>query len=336
MIKANDFFVKDMSFLEICGHAGQIAILKKTVARRRASHAYLFSGIGGIGKKTLALSFVKALNCQQKDADDACGKCSSCLKMQRKTHPDLITVEPDGQFIRIAAIREIQEQMKIKPLEGGWRGIIIDEADKLREEAANALLKTLEEPNAFNIFILICSRPHYLLPTIVSRCRQMRFHPLATATVVRFLQERRGMDPERAALLAGLSGGSIGRALDMNKEGVDAYRAKIMELIGNASKDDPLSLLVFASFLGEDKKQIMQGLDILKTCFRDALILKETRKNEMLINVDQFPLISSLAEQLTGGQIIQNIESVDRAKKAIEQNVNKALTLEAMAFNLNL
>lgn len=326
-----------MSFLEIYGHTESIAILKKTVARNRISHAYLFSGIGGIGKKTLALSFVAALNCQhKKDAADACGKCPSCLKVQHKTHPDLIMVEPDGQFIRIAAIREIQEHMKIKPLEGGWRGIVIDEADKLREEAANALLKTLEEPNAFNILILICSRPHYLLSTIVSRCRHMRFHPLATAAVAGFLQERRGLAPEKAALLAGLSGGSIGRALEMNSDDVAAYRLKIMQLIRSTSKDDPLSLLNLASFLAEDKKEIVQGLDILKTCFRDALILKETGKEEMLINADQFPLILSLSEQLAGGQILQNIDFVDQARKAIEQNVNKTLTLEAMAFKLNI
>jgi DNA polymerase III subunit delta' len=233
-----------MSFLDIYGHERQIAILQKAIAQRRVGHAYLFSGINAIGKKTLAGEFAKALNCDEGDnLHDACGQCPSCLKIQHSNHPDMIFIEADGQFIRINAIREIQEQMKFKPLEGRWRAVIIDEADKMRDEAANALLKTLEEPSASNILILISSRPYSMPATIISRCRHMRFNPLPAAAIARFLVEQKGIDEQKSGLLAGLSGGSIGRALELDQEDVVAYRAEIMQLLMNTHKDDPFTLL---------------------------------------------------------------------------------------------
>jgi DNA polymerase III subunit delta' len=326
-----------MSFLDIYGHERQIAILQKAIAQRRVGHAYLFSGINAIGKRTLAGEFAQALNCDEGDnLHDACGQCSSCLKMQHSSHPDMILIEADGQFIRIKAIREIQEQMKFKPLEGKWRAVIIDEADKMRDEAANSLLKTLEEPSASNILILISSRPYSMPATIISRCRHMRFNPLPAAAIARFLVEQEGMEQQKAGLLAGLSGGSVGKALELDQEDVVAYRAEIMQLLMNTRKNDPITLLNLASFFSQDKTKIKQGLDILNSCFRDALVFKETRKIEMLTNQDKSSFITTLAQQLSGEHILQNIFLIERSWETIEQNVNKTLTLETMAFKLNL
>jgi len=326
-----------MSFLDIYGHERQIAILKKAIAQKRVGHAYLFSGINGAGKRTLAGEFAKALNCERADTlHDACEKCSSCLKARHASHADIIFIAAEGQFIRINAIREIQERMKFKPLEGGWRAVIIDDADKMNDHAANALLKTLEEPSAANILILVSSRPYSLPATIISRCRHMRFNPLPATAVSRFLGEQRGMDRQKASLLAGLSGGSVGRALELDQEDISAYRAEIMQLLMKARKDDPISLLNLVSNFGQDKKKIQQGMDIVSSCFRDALILKETRKAEMLLNADHPSFINTLARRLSGEQILQNIFLVARAWGTIELNVNKTLTLETMAFKLNI
>ncbi|MEN6373820.1 MAG: DNA polymerase III subunit delta' [Smithella sp.] len=326
-----------MSFLDIYGHERQTAIIKKAIVQKRVGHAYLFSGINAIGKRTMAGEFAKALNCEQTDIlYDACEKCSSCRKVQHASHADIIFIEAEGQFIRINAIREIQERMKFKPLEGGWRVVIIDDADKMNDHAANALLKTLEEPSASNILILVSSRPYSMPATIISRCRHMRFNPLPTAAVSRFLIEQKGMDPQKACLLAGLSGGSIGKALELDQEDIAAYRAEIMQLVMKAKKDDPISLLKLASHFGQDKKKIKQGMDIINSCFRDALIFKETRKQEMLINADNSPFIETLAQRLSGDQILQNIFLVARAWETIELNVNKTLTLETMAFKLKV
>lgn len=326
-----------MSFLDIYGHERQIAILKKALASKRVGHAYLFSGINAIGKRTLAGEFAKALNCEQAESlHDACEKCSSCLKAQHASHADIIFVEAEGQFIRINAIREIQERMKFRPLEGGWRAVIINDADKMNDHAANALLKTLEEPSAANILILISSRPYSMPATIISRCRHMRFNPLPAHAVFQFLVEKKGMDAQKAGLLAGLSGGSAGRALELDQEDVAAYRADIMQLLMKAKKDDPISLLKLVSNFGQDKKKIKQGMEIISSFFRDALILKETRKQEMLINADNSSFINALSQRLSGEQILQNISLLARSWETIELNVNKTLTLETMAFKLNI
>jgi DNA polymerase III, delta'' subunit len=325
-----------MSFRDVLGHEKQIEIFRKTLSQRRIGHAYLFSGIPAVGKKTLAREFAKAFNCQETKAlHDSCGECLSCRKIERGSHPDVFCIEAEGQFIRINAVRQIQEQMKFKPLEAKYRVFIIDNADKMNDQAANALLKTLEEPSPANVLILITSRPYSLPATIISRCRHIRFNPLSSNIIAQFLINRMGMEEQKALLLAGLSGGSIGRALELNNEDVIAYRTGTFELLASTRNSEPFSLITFASFLAQDKKGIKMGLDILSSCFRDALVFKETRKAQILINQDKSPFIAAMAARLSSEQILQNIELVEKAGETIEQNVNKSLTLETMAFKLN-
>jgi DNA polymerase-3 subunit delta' len=325
-----------MSFQDIYGHENKIEILRKTMAARRTGHAYLFSGIPAIGKKTLALEFIKAINCENADSrNDSCGQCASCRKIQHGSHPDIFFVEAEGQFIRIASIRQIQERTKCKPLEARRRAFIIDDADKMNEESGNALLKMLEEPSVVNILILVTARPYSMPQTIISRCQHMRFNPLSFETVAKFLVRERDIDNQRASLLASLSGGSIGNAIELNQEEIVAYRTELLSLLSTTNREDPFSLINFASFLGQKKKEIRQGLKILNTFFRDVLVFKEVGKNELLINRDNSSYISSCAARLSGDQIIQNIEQIEKAGNIIEQNVNKSLTLETMAFKLN-
>ena len=326
-----------MSFLDICGHEKQIVILKQALAQNRVGHSYLFSGIDASGKKTLALEFAKVVNCEKVDEiNDSCGECPACMKISRHNHPDIFFIEAEGQFIRISAIREIQGQMTFRPMEGRKRVFVIDNADRMNDQAANALLKTLEEPTPANILILVTAKPYTLPSTIISRCRHMRFNPLSIDTVTKFLIERGNMEKQNALLLAGLSGGSIGQALELNKDDVIAYRTEILNLLTNTKKSDPLSLLAFASFFGQDKREIKQGFHILQTCFRDALVYKETNNEQMLINQDNSSLIASLASRLSGEHILQNIALLEKAWGTMEQNVNKSLTLETMAFKLQL
>jgi len=163
----------------------------------------------------------------------------------------------------------------------------------------------------------------------------MRFNPLNSETVARFLVSEKGINNQNAVLLASLSGGSIGNAIELNKEEIVAYRTELLNLLFTTKREDPFSLINFASFLGQKKKEIRQGLNILSTFFRDVLIFKEVGKNEMLINRDNSPFISACAARLSGEQIIENIEQIEKAGNIIEQNVNKSLTLETMAFKLN-
>lgn len=326
-----------MSFGDIYGHEKKIEILQKTLAKKRTAHAYLFSGISAIGKKTLAFEFIKAINCEKSDfLNDACGECNSCRKIQHATHPDVFLVEAEGQFIRIASIRQIQERTICKPLEAKRRAFIIDDADKMNEESANALLKMLEEPSESNILILVTARPYSMPQTIISRCQHMRFNPLSSETIAGFLTSRMEMDNQKAMLLAALSGGSIGNALDLDNEDIVAYRTELLQLLSVTNREDPFSLIRFASFLGQKKKEIRQGLNILNSFFRDVLVFREAGRSEMLINQDNSALVSECAGRLSGEQILQNLKQIEKASDIIQQNVNKSLTLETMAFKLNL
>lgn len=325
-----------MSFSTLYGHSKQIAMLQKAMVQGRLGHSYIFSGLAAIGKRTLAMEFAKALNCRRTDGlPDACGECASCRKMNSGNHPDVHLTESQGQFIRIDAIRFIQDQMTFKPMDGGRRVFILDNADKMNEPAANALLKTLEEPSADNFLILVTARPYFLPQTILSRCRHLRFNPLTNDIVARFLVEKRQIEPARASLLAGLSGGSIGLATELNEEEMMAFREGLVRLLAAAGEKDPLSLLAIASFLGQDKKEISQGLRILRSYFRDALVYKETARGEMISNRDHLDAIAGLAARLTGEQLLQNIALIEKSNETIEMNVNKSLTLESMAFKLS-
>jgi len=326
-----------MSFANIYGHTKQITMLQKAMAQKRVGHSYIFSGLSGIGKKTLALEFAQAQNCENAALrQDACGQCPSCRKRIHGSHPDIHVLQAQTQFIRIDDVRGIQDQMTFRPLEGGKRVFIIDEADKMNEPAANALLKTLEEPSADNILILVTARPFRLPQTILSRCRHLRFNPLAAGDVARFLTEQKRMEPAHASALASLSGGSIGRALELDAEDMIAFRAGLSGLLRDAGRRDPMSLIVLASFLGQDKKHTQQGLSILHTYFRDALVYRETARASMLLNADDLPVVESLAGRLEGDDLLHNIAVVEKSRQSLDMNANKSLTLDAMAFKLHL
>jgi DNA polymerase-3 subunit delta' len=324
-----------MSFKDIYGHEKQIKVLQTAMSRDRIPHAYLFYGAEGVGKRTVAEVFAKALNCASGiESLDACDACPSCLKIDHKNHPDVITIEAQGQSIKIQEVRELQEQMKFSPLEGGKRIFIIVDADKMNIASANAILKTLEEPTASNILVLLTSRPHQLPATVLSRCQQLRFNPLRRETVASFLEEKLSLDHKSAQLIASSSGGSIGRARAMNDESYLTTRATVLDIIAGIKTKDPLKLLSALNDFGQDRNDIMERLGILMTGYRDALVYKETGDRESLVNQDYIDIIKSVAESESGRDIVSCFRAVDRAFHALNQNANKQLTLEVMMFTL--
>lgn len=325
-----------MSFKEVYGHKKQIDILQKAMGTNRIPHAYLFYGMAGIGKKTTAIHFAKALNCNgEGDHFDACDLCTSCRKIDHQNHPDTLIIEPEGQFIRLKAIREIQGQMRFRPLEGEKRIIIMIDADRMNSSSANALLKTLEEPSPANILILITSRPHLLPMTILSRCQHLRFNPVPRETVASFLQNRLSLDFHTAHFLASSSGGSIQKAIKMNEENFLLERDKIFEELSDGQLQDPMKALAFIPVLGQDKNEVTDRLEMMKSCFRDALVYKETSDTALLIHQDRMDIIQSVADRLSGDHLLHNIKVLNCASDFIELNANKALTLELMMFRLN-
>jgi DNA polymerase-3 subunit delta' len=321
-----------MAFGELYSHEKQIAILKNAMANNRIAHAYLFYGMEGIGKRTAASVFARALNCEGEFPP--CDACASCRKARHQNHPDIITITAEGQFIKIGAVKDLQEQMKFRPREGRRRVFIMPEAERMNATAANALLKTLEEPSAGNILLLTTSRPHALPMTILSRCQHLRFTPLPREEVARFLQEKESLDRKASTVLAASSGGSIGRALEMKRDDWLTVRNGIIEYLSEDNPTDPLKRLAFAARFGTEREEILESLEILRTCYRDAIVFQETQDTGRLIFQDRTALIQAVAGRLSGRNLLHNLDTVEAAMGAIDQNANKTLTLETMAINL--
>jgi len=200
-----------MIWSEIVGQTEVITWLQKAIESGRLSHAYLFWGPTGVGKRTIAKVFASALNCR----DGGCGSCLSCIKIDHETHPDIFFIEPEGNFLNIDQIRELQREVSLKPFEGKIKVCILDEVDRMTSPAANALLKTLEEPPPDLIFILITANLEGILPTIVSRCQLIRFKLVPSSKMVDILAAKYGMSRGQARLITLVSGGILGNALSL-------------------------------------------------------------------------------------------------------------------------
>ena len=323
-----------MSFQDMYGQDKPIALLQNSIRRNRVAHAYLFYGMGGIGKKTTAMNFAKALNCRQVDYE-SCGICASCRKIDHGNHPDVVCVEPPGFVIKIGEIRELQNQMRFRPFEGRKRVFIIDDADKMNGPASNALLKTLEEPTPGNVLILITSRYDRLPRTILSRCQKIRFNPVPRDRVAAFLVDKRSMSDHDAAILAASSQGSIGRVIDSNRKHHHEFRNHAIGNITTAGSRDAFSLLAVVHTFGEDRRSILEKLALLREWLRDVLVLREAGTGDYLIHKDIAESTLLCSRQMSATNILKSMATVDDASFAIERNANKQLTLESMIFKLS-
>ena len=320
-----------MKFPEVYGHEKPIAILQRAMAKNRVAHAYLFYGIGGIGKRTVSSVFARALNCAGEDPP--CDRCPSCLKAEHNNHPNIIHIRAEGQSIKMDAIKEIRAKMAFRP-ETGKRVFILKDADKMTAPASNSLLKTLEEPSPNNVLILTTSRPHALPMTILSRCQSLRFAPLTNEEVSRYLQQRQGVEKNEAEMIAAASLGSIGRALEMKK---GDYMTTIKRILDRLAADDPKDLIRRVSVardLGKEREEITHRLEIINNTYRDSLVFKETRQEKTLTSKDYRDAVEAIAHRLSGREILQNITIISKTIDAISKNTNKILTLESMLVKL--
>jgi len=323
-----------MPFRRIFGHENPISALKSAVAGGRLAHAYLFSGMEAIGKRTTALAFAQLINCEHPEDLDACGACSSCRKIDGGLHPDISVIAAQGAFIRIGDIRQMQERMSFRPLEGRKRVLILDDADRMNDVAANALLKTLEEPPPFNILILVTTAPHRLPVTVVSRCRTLRFRPLSPEAVAAFLRDSAGMEATMASFLASVSGGSIGRALRMDGDAFLESRRFVLEEVLAETRGRLLRIFGLVGTFGGTNEEIGLKIDILRTFWRDVLVFKETGEEKRLVFRDQIDRIRTFAGALPGERILEGIRAAEDATAALERNANKQLTLETMLIKV--
>jgi len=332
-----------MSFADIIGQDNAVAVLQRAIQHQRLHHAYLFSGYDGVGKKFTALTLAKALNCKKlpDDADnklpvDACDRCVSCHKIDEGNHPDVRVIEPDGQFIKIDQIRTLQRDVGYKPYEGRRKVYILDHAEALRPEAANALLKTLEEPSAEAMLVLVTSNVYALLPTVISRCQLVRFVSVGVQPLAELLAQKHGMPPEQARLIASLSGGCVGRAFAMDTEDTLKKRTELERLLVTLSSGlrDVRILFEHAASLVDQKADIQEILDILLLWYRDMYILHEQGDAALVANSDALERLTQATQQLSESHIRQLFEIVYQTKLDIQRNANLQLALEVMLMSL--
>lgn len=324
-----------MAFSHILGQAKAIAVLQNALRHHRIPQAYLFAGDDGIGKKFAAIMLAKALNCREQE-DDACDHCVSCHKIDRGNHPDVRIIEPDGQFIKIDQIRELQRDAGYKPFEGKRKVYIIDHAEAMRPEAANALLKTLEEPSADSLIILVTANVYALLPTVISRCQFVRFVSLGVGTLAGLLMEKKQIEPERARLMASLSEGCLGRALSMDDTDALEKRKDVEQILNTLSSglQDVRVLFSQVEMLLENKTMIQEFLDIMLVWYRDMYLLKEQGDTALIANADAIARLDGSAKRLSLRQIRRLFEIVYQTKLDILRNANLQLALEVMLISL--
>ncbi len=294
-------------FSEIVGHQRSLKTLKRALVSGHLSQAYLFYGPRGVGKATCALAWGQILLCRE---GSGCGRCPSCLKAGRGSHPDFLLVSPQGSQISIASIRELKKWLSFSPLEGLRRVVILDEAEKLGREAANALLKILEEPPEGTHFVLVAPREEDLLPTIVSRCQRLYFGPLSPQETEKVLL-RRGLSPEEARFAAGLALGSPGEALRFIDEGGLTSIKETFSSFMKLGQGSPMAVFRLVQRIGTDRDKIITFLKAW------ALLLRE--------------------HQLKGPTpfVREALSQINKAILALERAANPRLTLEALLLRLS-
>lgn len=325
-----------MPFESIIGQEQPKEILRRMLRTGIMPQAFIFYGIPGIGKRKTAHAFAKALNCEML-IDDFCDKCSSCQKTERHVHPDVLLLEPldDKKVITIGQLREMQEQIVIRPALGRWKVVIIDQADTLQRETANSLLKTLEEPPEKTILILIATSIAGMLPTVLSRCQQIRFMPLKIDEIALFLQKYHGTLPNEALYAAMRSQGSLEKAVAILEEGMQTLYRDIAKLLTGGTSLYIRSSLQVAQNIAEQPENSRHVFDFLEQWYRDMLLVKAgIRDKDFLYNKDSIDMLFSAANHETRISLIQKIKRIRNAQNNFSTGQDIQLALESILLGV--
>src|ERR1044072_439881 len=278
-----------MRFSSLVGNQRIKELLQRAVDEGRIGQGLIFAGERGIGKHQFAMALAQGVNCEQPVHGDACGVCLTCRKFAARDFTDVKVIVPDGQFIKIEQTREMASEAQYRPFEGRRRGFILDEAERLKEQAANSLLKTLEEPPDTSLIILITAKPYALLETIRSRCQMLNFAPLRERELEAYLQANYQRPLAEMQLLAKLGRGSIGRALEIDLGEYREKRNQVMEIIeAQLVTHDAVRLLGAAEFMARklEKEEFIAQIDLILILLEDIFHLKVGRTITSLTNAD--------------------------------------------------
>jgi DNA polymerase III subunit delta' len=319
----------------LIGHEWAVDMLKKHVVNGTARHAYLFAGPPGLGRRTLALRFAQALNCPTPVAAGIpCGECRACRQIAAMQHSDLTVVqaESEGGTLKVDQIREARRGLTFKPYQANYRVALFLRFQEANDNAANALLKTLEEAPSYAVLILTADNPEQLLPTIVSRCEILRLRPMKIEDVIRGL-ESRGTENERARLIAHISGGRFGYALRMveNESLLEAREERLNDLqsLISASRVEKFA---YAEKLAKDKDAMRQAILIWLSYWRDVL-LRSAQAEMSLVNIDRNVEIEDLASSVNLSAARTVVRGLEDVLEKMEKNVNSRLLAEVLLLD---
>ncbi|HKX26486.1 MAG TPA: DNA polymerase III subunit delta' [Blastocatellia bacterium] len=326
-----------MSFGKLIGNERNREILQRLLQRGRIPSTMIFAGPEGVGKRRFALALAKAANCRQApEAAEGCDTCAVCRRIDEGVYGDVTTIQPDGQSIKIAQTRALSEEVYYRPREGRQRFFIIDEADRLREEAANSLLKTLEEPPPTSTLILITSRPDSLLLTIRSRAQRLNFTPISRAEMEKYLTLNYPRPAPDTALLARITEGRIGLATAFDLSVYRQERRVLIEMLElMAAGANRFRLLKAAEFLGKkEREDFEKELDWLNWLLRDLFLLAAGRAGETIVNLDVSDRLAELAPKIGLPRLMAWVEKFNQIRAGLRINLNRQIAMEAALLEL--
>lgn len=326
------------AFPKVIGHEAIREHLQTAIIRGTVSHAYLFEGIAGVGKKTMAKEFIKALLCTEPQADHAaCGRCLSCITLESGNHPDVkwITRE-DKSTIGVDVIRErLVQDISILPYQSAYKVYVICDAETLTPGAQNALLKTLEEPPEYALILMLSSSGTAFLPTVLSRVIRLRFQPLSLEQIMQALVERKELPKYHVSLIASLCQGSLGVALELaSSEMFAAMREELAQMMEGLHRKREAEILVYAELFEKYKDRQDQLLGLMLIWLRDILIYQMTKEPAMLMTQDKKDVLEMLAGEYETDEVLHMFSAVYKTQEAIRQGAQYAFAVDYLLMRL--
>lgn len=323
-------------FSDILGNDMLKEHFRKAIENHKVSHAYILTGEAGMGRKSIANAFAMTLLCE-KGGSEPCMVCHSCKQVLAGSHPDLIYVtHAKPNSIGVDDIREqINDTIMIRPYSSYYKIYIVDEAEKMTVQAQNALLKTIEEPPSYAVVILITTNQEAFLPTILSRCVQLKLKPLRDFTIKSYLTEHLNVPERDAELCAAFARGNLGKAIHLSTsaEFKELY-LEVMRLIRSVETMDISELLGNIRSMKEQNYDIGEILDLLQLWYRDVLMYKVAKDMNLLIFKDEYRRINETGQKVDYAGLENILNAIETARVRLEANVNMELVMELLLLTM--
>lgn len=321
-----------MSFVNVLGQDRAKRFLRKLFHTGHIPHALLFTGLDGVGKATLARAFAQLLHCRTPRDSDACDECPACRKVSGGNHPDLLWIKSSGTSIRVGQIRELRSRLQFRPFEGQWRVVVIEDAQGLRDEAGNALLKILEEPPPHNVLILTAPEPQMLLATVASRCCHVRLQPLEPMFIERCLAADGSLSKLQVEEVVRVSGGSLERARHFADPDRLAHVEATVDRLARLEGIGAEGLFHLVSEWLQKTQSLDDDLETIRLWLRDLLVCRLTQGDRAVIR--NFEGSLEKVGGMEADDLISLYFEVERTNRHIRQNVNKQLAMEGLCLDI--